>query len=368
MAKAEGAIIIGKTSQDEFGFGTFGRNVGVGFPLPRNPYDLERSCGGSSSGSGGFTALTKNTHVSIAESTGGSIACPSSFCGVASITPTYGRVSRYGLLDYASSLDKIGSMGKTVSDSALLLDIISGHDEKDSTSIKNQNTILQKEGKNRKFRIGIPKDFLGSADEPVKKAFWEMIKKAESHGFDYEEISLPLNSKYGIAAYYLIAMSEASTNLAKYCGIRYGASEPLQGSFDGYFSNVRSKNFGTEAKRRIILGTFARMSGFRDAYYLKAMKARTMLINEYKKIFSNYDFIAHPTMPILAPKFDEIAKLTPIQDYTMDLCTVPANLAGMPHLSLNISFVKNLPCGLMLTANHLEEAKLVNAAELMEAL
>lgn len=362
--RKEGAIIIGKTNQDEFGFGTFGNNAGLGFGLPRNPLDEKRSCGGSSAGSAGFTALTKHTHLSIGESTGGSIAAPSSFCGVASITPTYGRVSRYGLMDYASSMDKIGTMAKGVSDASLLLNVISGFDEKDSTSLKEESPREIP----KKFKLGIPKDLLETVDEKIMKEFWRFVEKAEESGFECEEISLPLNTKYGISVYYLIAVSEASTNLAKYCGMRYGASGELKGTFDEYFSKVRSTHLGREAKRRIILGTFARMSGFRDAYYLKAMKARTLLIGEYKRMFSKLDAIVHPTMPVTAPLFSEIEKLTPAQIYGMDLCTCPANLAGLPHISINFSKIDSLPAGLMLTGNHLDEHKLVSAAEKLEAL
>jgi aspartyl-tRNA(Asn)/glutamyl-tRNA(Gln) amidotransferase subunit A len=364
-ARKEGAVIIGKTLQDEFGFGTFGNNTGLGFGIPKNPHDRERSCGGSSAGSAGFTALTKHTHISLGESTGGSIACPSSFCGVAGITPTYGRVSRYGLIDYSNSMDKIGPMAKTIAGAAPLLDVVSGYDSRDSTSLKD---VPERKAGTKKLRLGIPKELAGAADTEVGKAFWAFIKKAEAEGIEHDEISLPLNAKYGVAAYYLIAVSEASTNLARYCGMRYGKHEKLEGTFDEYFSKVRSLHFGKEAKRRIMLGTFARMSGFRDAYYLKAMKARTLLIEEYRKAFSRYDLIAHPTMPVTAPKLTEVEKLTPLQVYAMDLCTVPANLAGLPHANVNFSNINSMPCGLMLTAPHLEEAKLIAGAGLMEGL
>ena len=182
-----------------------------------------------------------------------------------------------------------------------------------------------------------------------------------------EEVSLPLNAKYGIAAYYLVAMTEASTNLAKYCGLRYGNSLELQGSFDEFFSKVRTEFFGEESKRRIILGTFARMSGFRNAYYLKAMKTRTLLIEEFRKAFTRFSLLANPTMPIIAPKFSEIEKLSPLQNYAMDLCTVPANLAGLPHASINIGEGREkMPIGLMLTAAHLQEKELLQASALAE--
>jgi aspartyl-tRNA(Asn)/glutamyl-tRNA(Gln) amidotransferase subunit A len=367
-AKAEGAIIIGKTAQDEFGFGTFSTNTGIGFEQPRNPLDVKRCCGGSSGGSAGFTALTKLTHVSIGQSTGGSIACPASFCGVAGITPTYGRVSRYGLIDYANSLDKIGSIGKTVEDAALLLEVIAGYDAHDSTSLPNEKEDYSKIAPAEKLKIGIIKEFFSDCDKSVQKECMNAIEKLQRQGAKVEEISLPLNAKYGIAAYYLISTAEASTNLAKYCGMRYGAHAELAGNFNEYFSKVRSSGFGEEAKRRILLGTFARMAGFRDAYYLRAMKARTRLIKEFKEAFHKVDVLANPTMPIIAPTFEEISKLSPLQQYTMDLCTVPANLAGVPHISVPVGEHGNMPVGLMLTADHLQERKMIEAALVLEAV
>lgn len=368
-ARAEGAIILGKTVQDEFGFGTFSVNVGNG-KIPKNPYDAERSCGGSSGGAAGFTALTEFLHVALAESTGGSIACPASFCGVAGLTPTYGRVSRHGLIDYANSLDKIGTIGKSVEDAALLLEVIAGKDENDTTLLPNKVEDYSKSvGKKAKgMKIALVKDFFGKGiNEEVSEIVLDAAKKLEKQGAKIREVSLPLNAKYGVACYYLIAVSEASTNLARYCGMRYGLHEPLEGHFDEYFTNVRSKGFGEEAKRRIILGTFARMSGFRDAYYLRAMKARTKLIQEYKKVFTKFDVAMHPTMPFIAPKFSEITRLKPAQQYAADLCTVPANLAGLPHLSVNAGFSEKMPVGIMFTADHLQEKKIITAGSALES-
>ena len=356
---SEGAIIIGKTSQDEFGFGSFNINISIDRQHPRNPYDKERVTGGSSGGSAGFTAITKHPHVSIAESTGGSISSPASFCGVAGLTPTYGLVSRYGLIDYANSLDKIGPIAKSVSETKLILDIIKGHDEKDSTSLK------QEINKNKEVKkIAIIKESL-NIDKELKDIILQRLKEKN---IKYDLISLPLTEKYALATYYIIAMSEASTNLAKYSGIRYGISEELTGNFDEYFSKVRSKYFNKESKRRIILGTFARMSGFRDAYYLKAMKVRTLIIEEYRKAFSKYGLLISPTMPIIAPKFSEVSKLTPLQNYMMDILTVGPNLAGLPHLSVNAGFSKKMPVGLQLIANHLNENKLFALGEQIEQI
>jgi len=358
-ARAEGAIILAKTTQDEFGFGTFATHTEK---VPKNPFDNERSCGGSSGGAAGFTAFTKNFHVAIGESTGGSIAAPASFCGCVGITPTYGLVSRYGLIDYANSLDKIGTIGKNAEDSALLLEVIAGYDARDSTSLQN---AFKKEDAPIK-RIAVIKDFFDGCDDEVKKVVQKKISELKKF-YEVEEVSLPLNVKYALAAYYIIATCEASTNLAKLSGLRYGAQGTVEGKhFDEYFSEIRSKEFSDEAKRRIILGTFARMSGYRDAYYLKAMRVRTKLINEFNNAFKRYDLLLNPTMPVVAPKFDEIEKLTPLQNFAMDLCTGPANLAGLPHISVNAGFINGLPVGLMAIAPHLQERRLYSFAKVME--
>jgi aspartyl-tRNA(Asn)/glutamyl-tRNA(Gln) amidotransferase subunit A len=321
----EGAIIIGKTSQDEFGFGSFSTNEGVGFTAPRNSFDPERACGGSSGGSGGITQKASFPHISFGESTGGSIAAPASFCGVAGLCPTYGRISRYGIIDYASSLDKIGPMAKNVADTALMLEVAAGFDANESTAL-NVPVDSYTHFLNMDFsgmKLGIIKEAFGEGvDEAVKGHVENAIAKLADKGAVVEKVSLPYTAKYSIPSYFLLAMSEASTNLAKFCGMRYGAQEEPEGGFNAYFSKIRGHNMGEEAKRRVILGTFARMSGFRDAYYIKALKVRTKIINEYKKEFKRYDALICPTMPIVAPKFSEIKKLTPLQNYMMDTMTV----------------------------------------------
>lgn len=348
----QGAIVIGKTAQDEFGFGSFSVNVGVGFKVPRNPHDKNRVTGGSSGGAAGFSAITKFPHVALAESTGGSIVNPASFCGVVGFCPTYGLVSRYGLIDYANSLDKIGVISKDVDSCELVADVIAGYDNKDSTSLNKE--LLDANVK----KVALIKESL-ALESHVKDA---VLAKVNELGYDYETISMPLTFKYGIPTYYIIATSEASTNLAKFCGMRYGSSKPLKGRFDEFFSEVRSDAFGKEAKRRIILGTFARMAGFRDAYYLKAMKIRTKIIEEYKKAFKEYDILISPTMPLIAPKFSETDKLTPLENYMMDILTVGPNLAGMPHISVNAGFIDKMPIGIMFTADHLCDKKLFTIA------
>ncbi len=353
-AKKQGAVIIGKTMQDEFGFGTFSVNSAYG--IPKNPLDTSRSCGGSSGGAGGLTQALDFPHIAIAESTGGSISCPAAFCGVYGLTPTYGRVSRYGLVDYASSLDKIGVIGKTVEDVALMFSVIAGHDKKDSTSIEEKvEDVANLETDLRKVKIGVPREYFGKEiSENIKKAVWEKIKQFESGGAKVEECSLP-NTKFSIPAYYIIAMAEASTNLAKFCGMRYGASEPIEGDFNEYFSRVRGKYFGEEAKRRIILGTYARMAGYRDQYYLKALKVRQLIINDYKKAFAKYDVLVSPTMPFVAPKFSEIEKLTPVEHYYADILTVSPNLAGIPMLSVPAGKVNGMPVGMHILGDYLKE-------------
>jgi len=358
--KKEGGIIIGKTAQDEFGFGGFSVNVGLGFDIPKNPFDKTRSTGGSSGGAAGVTQKLSFPHIALGESTGGSIACPASFCGVYGLCPSYGRVSRYGLIDFGNSLDKIGPIGKSAHDVALLLEVIAGHDKNDFTTTEKKAEKYTESGKKPKFKLGVIKEAFGKGvDETVSNKVWDGIKKLESLGIKYEEISLPLAVKYGLAVYYLIATSEASTNLAKYCGMRYGASDKLEGNFNEFFTKVRSHNFGEEAKRRIMLGTFARMAGYRDAYYLKALKVRTKIIEEYKKAFKKYDLLVSPTMPIVAPKISEIEKLSPLQNYMMDIMTVGPNIAGLPHLNIPVGFENNLPVGMMLIGNHFDETKLL---------
>ncbi|MFH0867907.1 MAG: amidase family protein [Candidatus Woesearchaeota archaeon] len=367
-AKEQGAIIIGKTSQDEFGFGSFSVNVGLGFKIPKNPFDKIRACGGSSGGAAGLSQLAKFPHIALGESTGGSIAEPASFCGVFGLCPTYGRVSRYGLIDYANSLDKIGPLGKNLHDVASLLETISGFDNNESTTInkpiENYTDFTNKTIKNMK--IGIIKESFKDIDNKINKKIMEAIGKLEGAGAKTEEISLKLPIEHGLSTYYILATSEASTNLSKYCGMRYGTSDKLEGNFNEYFTKVRSHNLGDEAKRRIILGTFARMSGYRDAYYIKATKVRAKIVNEYKKMFKKFDALICPTSPILPPKFSEIEKLSPLQQYMMDIMTVSPNVAGLPHLNVPVGFEDKLPVGMLMTADHLQESKLIQLGSVFD--
>jgi aspartyl-tRNA(Asn)/glutamyl-tRNA(Gln) amidotransferase subunit A len=355
--------IIGKTCQDEFGFGTFCKNT---YKIPKNPWDLERSCGGSSGGAACLTASLDYPHIAIGESTGGSISCPAAFCGVVGLTPTYGLVSRYGLIDYANSLDKIGVIARNVKECAFGLTVISGYDSKDSTSLNLKQEDYTRFLEGKKLKIGVPREYFNNIDEKISEKVWNAIKILEKIGFEYEEVSLTY-TKYALAAYYLIAMSEASTNLAKYCGLRYGlSSNPEEKGFNEYFSEIRSKGFGDEAKRRIILGTYARMAGYRDEFYLKAMKIRTLVINDFKKAFKKVDVLLSPTMPILPPKISDAINLDPIKEYQCDVLTVPVNLAGMPHISVPCGFVNGLPIGLHIMGDHLQESKIIQLAHTYE--
>jgi aspartyl-tRNA(Asn)/glutamyl-tRNA(Gln) amidotransferase subunit A len=365
--KGENGVVIGKTNQDEFGFGTFSANSGFG--IPKNPHDTARCAGGSSGGAAALTAALEYPHIALGQSTGGSISCPASFCGVAGLTPTYGLVSRYGLIDYANSLDKIGALGKTVRDAALMLSVIAGHDERDSTSLQEKQKDYARglEAGAKGLKIGVPKEYFGpGVDRAVAGAVWEGIKKLEGLGAKVHEISLP-HTNLALPAYYIIAAAEASTNLAKFCGMRYGSTEPVEGSFNEYFSSVRSKYFGREAKRRIMLGTYARMAGYRDQYYLKALKLRTLIIEDFRKAFKTCDVLAAPTMPVIAPKFSEIEKLSPVEQYMMDILTVAPNLAGIPMLSVPCGKAKGMPVGLHLMGDYLQEEKILRAGKAMEA-
>ncbi|MDI3473714.1 MAG: aspartyl-tRNA(Asn)/glutamyl-tRNA(Gln) amidotransferase subunit [Candidatus Woesearchaeota archaeon] len=364
--KNAGCIIVGKTSMDEFGFGAFNVNVGKGYEIPLNPIDKERTTGGSSGGSGAITAKLELPHVSIAESTGGSIETPASFCGVIGFCPTYGRISRFGLISFANSLDKIGIISKKADDIETILPYMSGKDEKDPTSLKQ---TLDFKKTHSKFRVGLIKETMEALAPEIKEAMEDTIKKLKDKGFVVEEVTMPLTYKYDVAVYYIIATSEASTNLAKYCGLRYGQQgDPKGKSFNEYFIEIRSKYFNNESKRRIMLGTFARMAGYRDAYYLRTTKIRTKIIKEFKELFGKYDVLLSPTMPILPPRIDEVLMLSPVETYSMDRLTIAPNLAGIPHASVPIARAGRLPIGMMAMTNHYEEKKLIDFLKIVEEL
>ncbi|MBI4151952.1 Asp-tRNA(Asn)/Glu-tRNA(Gln) amidotransferase subunit GatA [Candidatus Woesearchaeota archaeon] len=358
----EDAIVIGKTNQDSFGFGSFNTNVGKDSQISLNPHDSTRTTGGSSGGAGGITAVAEFVHVAIAESTGGSIEAPAAFCGVIGFCPTYGYISRYGLISYADSLDKIGVMSREVADILPVLRTMSGFDKHDGTSLpeEQQRQKLQPTRHNVQ-KIGIIKDSFHEMVSPeVQKQFKTIVETLQEKGIHIEETALPFTSRYGIPTYYILSTAEASTNLARFCGLRYGPESSVKGkSFSEYFTEIRSEYLEEESKRRIILGSFVRRAGYREAYYLKAAKVRTKIIEEYKNLFEKYDVLISPTMPLVAPTFAEISKLTPMQHYLIDTLTVGPNLAGIPHASIPIGSANGLPIGMMAMTNHLEEEKLI---------
>lgn len=345
----QGAIIIGKTSMDEFGFGTFNQNTGVGYTNPSNPLDSSRVTGGSSGGSGGVTAALRDfAHVSLAESTGGSIECPAAYCGVVGVCPTYGLVSRYGLISYADSLDKIGVMACQAADARVVMDVISGFDERDSTSISSASTP-RKELK----KVGVLSSSFENVDSQVASHTKAFIQELKAKGYSVVDVELPLTQEFGVAAYYVLAVSEASTNLSRFSGLRYGQESSKKGlSFDEYASKIRSKHFSVEAKRRVMLGTFTRMAGYRDAYYKRCLQLRTKIIEEYNSVFEDVDILISPTMPSPAPSIQQASSLSAAEQYAMDALTVGPNLAGIPHVSVPVGEVDALPVGALLCAPH----------------
>lgn len=362
--KKEGALIVGKTNLDEFAMGS--STEYSAFFTTRNPWDLERVPGGSSGGSAATVAVL-SAPVSLGSDTGGSIRQPAAFCGVIGIKPTYGRVSRYGLVAFASSLDQIGVFGRRTEDVALVLEVISGWDERDSTSAKkpvpNWSQELYKVPE--KLRIGIPKEYFEyELQEEVKEAFEEWIKFFEKVGYEVKEVSLP-HVKYAIPTYYIIAPSEASSNLARYDGVRYGYRAKDYKDIGELYSKTRDEGFGTEVKRRIMLGTFALSAGYYDAYYLKAQKVRRLIYEDFTKAFKEVDVIASPTTPTLPFKIGEKTQ-NPIDMYLSDILTVPVNLAGLPAISVPIAWKNDLPVGGQLIGRPWDETTLLQLSYLWE--
>ncbi|MEK7098138.1 MAG: Asp-tRNA(Asn)/Glu-tRNA(Gln) amidotransferase subunit GatA [Patescibacteria group bacterium] len=368
-----GLGVFGKTNMDEFAMGSSTESSAFG--TTKNPHDLARVPGGSSGGSAAAVA-SGMALAALGSDTGGSIRQPASFCGVVGLKPTYGRVSRYGLVAMASSLDQIGTFTKDVRDAAYLLEIISGYDKNDSTSkylaIPDYSTDLKRGVKG--LRIGVPKEyFIKGMDADVEKTVRDAIKKYESLGAEIVEISLP-HAEYALAAYYIIMPAEVSSNLARFDGIRYGFSVEREAanhdlSLEEVYNKSREMGFGPEPRRRIMLGTFVLSHGYYDAYYLKAQKVRTKIIQDFQKAFEQVDVIATPTSPTPAFKIGE--KISdPLTMYLSDIFTVSANLAGIPALSLPCGKVerdgKNLPVGLQLMGKHFDESTILRAAFSLE--
>ncbi len=362
--KEKGFFVLGKTTQDAFGFGSFSTNSAYG--IPKNPVDKTRVCGGSSGGTASFISLSKNVNYGLGQSTGGSITCPSAFCGVVGLTPTYGLVSRYGLIDYANSFDRIGPITKTVKQAAELLTIISGIDEKDQTTYDKSEDYTKYLGKGIKGMKAcyIKETFSEGVEREVRDSVLSAITELKKKGLQVEEISFA-DLKEMVPIYYIIAMAEASTNLAKFCGMRYGLeSSPENKYYSDYFKELRME-FGEEEKRRILVGTFIRMEGYRDAYYTRALKLKNQVTNQFKKIFKMYDLIIMPSMPIVPPKFEDVKKMSPAQNYMTDFLTIPAALTGLPSISVPVR-KKGLPVGIQIVADHFNEGKLITVGDAYE--
>lgn len=355
-----GAVMIGKSNLDEFAMGSSTENSRF-FPT-RNPWDLERVPGGSSGGSAAAVAADETVY-SLGSDTGGSIRQPASFCGVVGLKPTYGLVSRYGLVAFASSLDQIGPFSKDVTDAAIIMNTIAGHDPCDSTSVNYNVPDYTKSLVNdvRGIKIGIPKEYFVEGIQPdVRELIEDAIKKFESLGAVCEEMSLP-HTEYALPVYYILAPAEASSNLARYDGVGYGYRDESADDIVSMYMKTRSEGFGAEVKRRIMLGTYALSSGYYDAYYLKALKVRTLIKQDFDRAFEKYDVILTPTSPSTAFKFGEKSD-NPMEMYLSDICTIAVNLAGIPGISIPCGLSQGLPIGLQLIGKPLGEETLFRVA------
>ena len=357
----EDGIIIGKTNMDEFAMGSSTETSYFG--PTHNPWDYSVVPGGSSGGSAACIS-TDEAILSLGTDTGGSIRCPASYCSVVGLKPTYGLVSRYGLIAYANSLEQIGPITKNVHDCALFLSVIAGHDPKDSSSVKELPKDYTKFLNNNidDLKIGVPKEFFGEGtDKSVEKQVWKAIYKLEELGAKYEIITLP-TLEQSLATYYIIAMSEASSNLARFDGIRYGYRIDKDDSdWATVYAKDRREGFGAEVRRRIILGTYALSAGYYDKYYLKALRVRTLIRKDFQKVFKKFDVIIGPTMPFPPFKIGEKIE-DPLALYKSDVDTVSANLAGVPAISIPCGFTNNLPIGLQIMAPLLREDLLLQVA------
>jgi len=361
--EARGAVSVGKLNMDEFAMGSTGENSAY-FPT-HNPWNLDRVPGGSSSGSAA-TVAAGQVLFALGSDTGGSIRQPASFCGVVGLKPTYGLVSRFGLIAYASSLDQIGPMTQSVEDNAVVLQAIAGHDKRDSTSanVEIPDYLSALTGDIRGLRIGLPKEYFGEGlDAGVRAEIEKAVKLLESLGATVGDVSLP-HSKHAVATYYLLAPAEASSNLARFDGVRYGLRVEGDNLIDMY-KKTRGEGFGEEVKRRIMLGTYALSSGYYDAYYLRAQKVRTLIKQDFDNVFANYDVILSPTAPTTAFKLGEPID-NPVQMYLNDIYTIPVNLAGIPAISVPCGLVDGLPVGLQLIGNAFDESTLLRVAHAFE--
>ena len=361
----QGAVMLGKGNMDEFAMGSSCENSA--FHPTMNPWDLERVPGGSSGGAAASVASGEAIYA-LGSDTGGSVRQPAALCGVVGLKPTYGLVSRYGLIAFASSLDQIGPVGRTVMDCALALNAIAGHDPHDATSVhqepKDYAASLGQDIKG--LRLGVPEEYFVDGMEPgSRKAVDEAISALEGLGASVRPVSLP-TTRYALACYYIIAPSECSANLARYDGVKYGYS--YQGTNDMWeaLEKTREYGFGPEVTRRVILGTYALSSGYHDAYYLKAQQARTLIRQDFDRVFQDVDALVTPTSPVTAFKIGEKSG-DPVQMYLIDVCTLPVNIAGLPGLSVPCGFSDGLPVGLQLIGPHFSEETLLRTAHAYES-
>ncbi len=361
------SVFLGKTNMDEFAMGSSTENSA--FKITKNPHDLTRVPGGSSGGSAAAVAANMAL-VSLGSDTGGSIRQPASFCGVVGLKPTYGAVSRYGLIAMASSLDQIGPFAKTVEDAVIVFKSIAGHDSKDSTSFNSNygDELLNPDfGKIKGLTIGIPDEYFGDGlDKEVGDSIKEVIKSLKDAGIKFKQINLP-NTKYALSTYYIVMPAEVSTNLARFDGIRYGTRGNAPDLLELYREN-KGRGFGPETKRRIILGTFVLSAGYYDAYYTKAQKVRALIREDFEKAFKEVQVVLGPTAPTPAFKIGEKVD-DPLQMYLSDIYTIPANLAGIPGVSIPVKGRENkLPIGFQLLGNHFREADILGMGQLYERL
>ena len=364
--KAADAVLIGKTNMDEFAMGSSTENSA--YMVTRNPWDLDRIPGGSSGGSAAAVAACE-APVSLGTDTGGSIRQPASLCGIVGLKPTYGRVSRYGLVAFASSLDQIGPFAHDVTDTALMLEVLAGHDDRDSTSVDRPVPAYTKTVNDpvKPLTIGVAKEyFAGGLDSEVEAAIRAALREYEKLGAAVKEVSLP-HSKYAIATYYIVATAEASSNLARYDGMHYGYRTPGKLDLIATYSRTRAEGFGKEVQRRIMLGTYALSSGYKDAYYVKALKVRRLIKNDFDQAFAACDVVMGPTAPTAAFKVGEKTE-DPLAMYLSDIYTISCNLAGIAGVSIPCGFTKaGLPIGLQIQAPPFAEEKLLRVARMYEA-
>jgi aspartyl-tRNA(Asn)/glutamyl-tRNA(Gln) amidotransferase subunit A len=363
--QADNYVIVGKANMDEFAMGSSTENSA--FFVTHNPWDLDCVPGGSSGGSAAGVAIDEAIYA-LGSDTGGSIRQPAGFCGVVGLKPTYGRVSRFGLVAFASSLDQIGPITKDVTDCALVLNVISGHDVKDSTTVPldvpDYTGALKKDINN--VRIGVPKEYFVEGMQPeVRTTLEAAIRKLEELGASVDwNVSLPY-TKYGLAAYYILAPSEASANLARYDGVKYGYSYRDTTNMWDAMERTKQNGFGAEVKRRIMLGTYALSAGYYDAYYLKAQQVRTLIKRDFEQAFQKYDVLVTPTSPTVAFKIGEKVD-DPVAMYLSDLCTLPINIAGVPAISIPAGFVNGLPVGMQFIGKHFDEEMLLRVSYAFE--